>query len=389
MFESDDDFFDKNEVSGLSGSRPQVDQQFAPWHKPRKQWMRDKQWWKFLRDLLISRGYKDIGTIIYFGLPGGDLLDVEFFHDRLIGEAGQEGKSGLIHGFVGNKKDKETADSRMPLLLDKPNIHSLSRIDRFNFGSLHRANSESWSRLKELGPYHLVNLDFCDCVFKSETLNAMHLLMDYQLKRNHGIPWIFCLTTRVDRQGVNADLFDKLDVVLTGLDDDDVIDKIKECFDSACQIIDGGAGLSSDEICDQEFTELIQVCVVLWVVTYSLAHESSVKLVSSIKYRVRERNNFPDMLSFVFRLEKKDQAVADQTGVAGVADNAVEIPLDRKIQLKISAIAKLARSPDVDHILDQNVDLKRLYAEQMKELLGNCGWDVSNYYESVCPEIVG
>jgi len=388
MFDSDDSFFDKDQVAGLAKKENEEGPDFEPWHKPRKQWIRDKQWWGSLRRLLSgSNRYNDIGTLKYFGLPGGDLLDIEFIRDCLTKDHNQAGKSLLVHGIVNNKKDQESADSRMSSLLDQPNIHADSKIDRFNFGSLRTENSAGWSRVNAIGPYHFVNLDFCDCIFQNETLESIYRFMDFQLKRHHGIPWLFCITTRVDRGGVNEDLFQKLNNILTQLDQDDVLGRIKECFDEACEIIESKEGFSSEGVNDDVFSELVQICVVLWIVTYSLTHGSKIELTSSMKYRVHEGNEFPDMFSFVFRLEKKDRAAADVTGLVEDNGPVLEISLDRQIQLKVNAISKLSRSMDIDNYFEEKIDVQKEYANQMKALLSNCGWDVDRYMELVCPNL--
>jgi len=388
MFESDDSIFDKNEISGLSVVANENKEKFSPWHKPRKQWVRDKQWWGPLSRLLKKSPYKGITTLKYFGLPGADLLDVEYIKSCLSATDIQPSKSLLIHGFINNQKDKEYADSRMSILLDDSGIHADSQIDRFNFGSLSINKSASLDRVKAVGPYHFINLDFCNGIFKTETLESIYLLMDFQCKRQHGIPWLFCLTTRVDRDGVNEDLFGKLNHVLHSIDDDVVLGGIERCFNEVCKVIEEKILLSNELPADHIFAEIIQVCVVLWVVAYSLSHENKVELVSSAKYSVNQASPFPDMFSFVFRMKKTDHAIPDGTGLVGPRMNQTNMPLDAKIKLQIDALTKLAGSLDIDRHLEHHLDEKKACAEKTRDLLEKCGWDVSSYMKKMCPELM-
>src|SRR5712671_7392259 len=52
--------------------------QFLPWHRPRKQFVRNDQWCYFIAELIDE--VKEVGgTLTYFGLPGVDLLDIRYF----------------------------------------------------------------------------------------------------------------------------------------------------------------------------------------------------------------------------------------------------------------------------------------------------------------------
>jgi len=62
--------------------------------------------------------------------------------------------------------------------------------------------------LKECGPYHLVNLDFCGSVFPNtvassqEYYKALHQLLDYQFE-NQTSEWLLFVTTRVETSVAN------------------------------------------------------------------------------------------------------------------------------------------------------------------------------------------
>ena len=382
---------DVSKVAGVVSKSEAERRQFQAWHKPRKQWIREKQWWTPLKRL-ISNSYQNEPTLKYFGLPGGDLLDIEYIRRKLEEREtlknipSDESKNLLFHGLIDNKEDKERADSRLSMLLDYKNIHKESKVEKYNFGSLKSEKSASWLGLRQSGPYHFINLDFCNCVFKEETLDSIVALMDFQLKRLYGTPWLLCLTTRVDRAGVNSTLYLRLNNLLQSLSEDDIWEKISECFEEASKAIDANHALDTDAINETTFSELIQICLILWLVAYALDHNSSIELASSVNYSVHAGNNFPDMASLVFRLTKKDIQVADSTGLTSSQQSAGPISVSERLKFKIQAISKLNGAQNVDSILE-DIAVAKLYAEETKTLLSACGWDVSNYEATICPEL--
>lgn len=61
--------------------------QFYAWHRPRKQWVRVKQWQYWTNILLKTPAYKNINELQYFGFPGEDCLDI-----HVLGQNLPEGK---------------------------------------------------------------------------------------------------------------------------------------------------------------------------------------------------------------------------------------------------------------------------------------------------------
>src|SRR4051794_37136519 len=53
---------------------------FLPWHKPRKQYIRLKQWCAEVRKLIKLIRLTDGDVLRYLGFPGEDFLDVRTLH---------------------------------------------------------------------------------------------------------------------------------------------------------------------------------------------------------------------------------------------------------------------------------------------------------------------
>src|SRR5215469_1547520 len=58
---------------------------FKPWHRPRKQAVRQIQWGSEINWLLAHKSPDD-RSLRYLGLPGADLLDIRYFYSRFCSD---------------------------------------------------------------------------------------------------------------------------------------------------------------------------------------------------------------------------------------------------------------------------------------------------------------
>ncbi|WP_426143813.1 PP_RS20740 family protein [Pseudomonas sp. DWP3-1-2] len=383
FFGDDDGIFDIEEVAGgISSTTPSV-MVFKPWHKPRKQYVRDKQWW-FHLDFLIQRfgQYRDITTIKYFGLPGSDLLDVNFFSKKMLATEKFEAKRLLVHGFIDTEAEKERADIRLSELLDRPNVDRESKVEHYNFHALAKKGSLALKRVKQNGAYHLINLDFCDGVFKQETFDSMMALFTMQFNQMLDTPWLFFLTTRADKEGITQELLANLDRVFREQvsDDETFVAALEEYRREIYDLARGKKGFSDEPITKLELSEILQACFLYWVVRLTHANEARMNAVSVMKYNVHGGNDFPDMFSYVLRFTKQASVKADALGLAkSPTEVTVALSDEDKCSDKASAVKKLCTSLDVDELLVANANLYEEYAQDMKALLKESGWDVTTY----------
>lgn len=374
LFGSDTDFLNLDDITGKAPSS-EADVLEKPWYKPRKQYIRDVQWWNSFRRLTKECRYLRQKEIIrYFGLPGGDLLDVEHLRRKMANSNKYNTKRLKVHGFVNSTNDKAKAETRLAKLLDNNNVDPSSKIEMFDFLSVAKNNSVPWEKFVLLGPYEIVNLDFCNCAIKDEAFYAISKLIDNQCKRLHDQSWLFCLTTRIVRDGINSSVLQKLDNLLRQLENDenDVLDKIKECFDSARVAMEQELRINNPAITDVSLSELLIVCFVLWLVTYAMTCGAIPKLASSMKYTVDEGEPLPDMYSLVFTLRGQPTQELDTTGVVTditIRDDEANL-LAKTIETKVKIINRLAESRDIDAFLNENPGLMQQYQHDTHVLLG-------------------
>lgn len=385
LFGDDDGLFDLAEVAGsLEDSEVQ---EFEAWHKPRKQFVRCKQWWYHL-DFLLKRyeEYKSVETIKYFGLPGSDLLDVSYFSKQLLSSQEHSNKILFVHGFIDSVQGKQKADLRLSELLDRKNVHASSKVDNFNFHALAENNTLALERVRHNGAYHLINLDFCDGVFKRRTISSMMALLTYQFNNMSGIPWLFFLTTRADMDGIANDLMDDLDRIfkesLKG--DEAFVLAVQHHSERIHKLIIEQNSLRNQQITRAELSELLQACFLFWAISLMHANETRMEVVSTMKYKVHEGNNFPDMFSYVVRVTKNIIVKPDPLNLGqAVGLKPGEVTNAEKCQDKKQAAKKLHESLDIDDYLSTNPEELKHFTNEMKMLLKEAGWNVDKYEQQM------
>jgi hypothetical protein len=104
-------------------NRPLVELDFRPWHKPRKQLVREKQWGDEIDWLLRNKPAGDT-SLRYLGLPGPDLLDVRYIYDRFCRDSGRK------LTFLGFEKSARSSDPRGDALnVSLDEVRRLEHID--------------------------------------------------------------------------------------------------------------------------------------------------------------------------------------------------------------------------------------------------------------------
>jgi hypothetical protein len=378
LFETDDALFDVNEVTGVVTSS--LLKEFKPWHKPRKQFIREKQWLEQLLRLLGEARYKTVNTINYFGLPGGDLLDVNHLRKGMLNSSRAKSKKLGIHGFINSQPDYESALSTLTKLLDEENISPSSSIEKIHFEDLHKENSYAWNRIKEFGHYHFINLDFCNNVFQKETLGAIFYLLVYQLRVVAGLPWLLCVTTRLNKDSASTDVVESFQALLSEMDSNHRLEEnLTNCFSNAVKELKLVSKLADVENATS-FNELLQMCFVLWLIKETTDRDGDIQLKSSFKYSVDLHNRDFDMHSFVFYINPNKVVENDLLGLTEFTQPNGNIDFD---DVTKKALEKLSTTLDVDDILNKDTETLNHYAGEMMTLLAMCGYDVSVYKDKM------
>ncbi len=186
-----------------------------PWHRPRKQAIREWQWVK-LGKWLIERlkedeqlGLVSPAEIRLLTLPGRDYLDA-----RLLGAAANE--LGCTLTAVGFLAEDETspqsarASLRETQLIQAGTISDRSVTWRMPIERICKPTNPAYSNAMRFAPFHIVNFDACGSLatpkadHSSRLVDALYRIVEMQLSRAPH-RWLLFVTTSVRSADLNKD----------------------------------------------------------------------------------------------------------------------------------------------------------------------------------------
>ena len=370
MVPNDDDplIADENELA--EDSLPAVPEkavpieltQLFPWHRPRKQKVRQDQWVRLagaLIDHLTEQAQLQVRNIVlpdgtnhpappefrYLCLPGIDYLD-----GRLIGQKCNEKNCKLVLvGFLSEAENKEVlarAQLRQSALIQARYLHDTSTTIPRRFESICQVGSHSLSELKRRAPFHVVNIDACGSIapvradHAQRLIDAIFKIVELQLsKASHR--WLLFLTADVRSGDFDAATFDAIC--------DAIRANAAANNDFGAQTIDflkPDAATAEDAIIDAKandgrpFLNLFMLGFVKWLLHLAQQKQWSVKLKKSHCYSTREEGDHqPSMCSLAVEFNPPPPGLRDphnatrQAPAAGgnVDDPSMQIIAETKL----------------------------------------------------------
>ena len=351
---------------------------FLPWHRPRKQFVREKQWAEQIA-ALVTENVPETGLIKYLGLPGDDLLDLRHFHDTIC--ASKYLKIRFL-GFNRGIKPGAAHKAQLEVSLDEvkrlPNIDQMSELISDDLTSIAINNSVAWQKSSKMGPYDVINIDLCDGFakhslndFKETHYNTLHRLMSLQARRPG--PWLLLLTTRSDSDGVADDVFTRLKGVylenLAGCDG--FLAASGECFS-----VNDETELT--EYCNSSagFSNIFMTSLCKWVLKIGLEQNppSKVEIKNVFGYKVAREAASPDLMSIAIKVIPTFGTAPDPIGLANQVHEVID-----ECALASRILKRVNSQKDVDAILAGNHALMDEMLKATSDLLEQARYDISNY----------
>ncbi|MYA16707.1 MAG: hypothetical protein F4Z28_08045, partial [Gammaproteobacteria bacterium] len=177
-----------------------------PWHRPRKQFVRERQW-AYLVQRLVSyqlgkpgmNSPHDRPEVRYLNLPGVDYLDT-----RLIGKLCNDlGCQLTATGFLaGNERNPQIARAKVQEegLIESGLISDYSHTLPRRLEEVADLKSQTYRELERRGAFHIVNIDACGSVapptsdHSRRLIDAIYRLLEFQFT-SHASRWLLFLTT--------------------------------------------------------------------------------------------------------------------------------------------------------------------------------------------------
>lgn len=349
-----------------------AEQRPQPWHKPRKQWIRREQWsaqiGTLLDDLqLAGREFR------YLTLPGEHLFDVRHLHELF---AARRVKLKFL-GFDTSRKNLGVTVSEHEVR-SLPFVHGDSIILGDRFEAIGNQESTAFVTANQFVSFDAVNLDLCDSVASRKTepndssLNAILRLLDLQAQ-NRTEPWLLFVTTRTGRESVNRRVMSKLFQILhENVTRNDAFRKgLGNTGMFSADSIDGEVR-GNVKLVPQEFTNAFGVGFSKWLL--SLAQNAwTVQQMTAAGYRVFA-DEFPDMLSMVFRFDRLPVQVIDPHGIVTRKPppkrNVPTVP-----ELELGFLETFADLIDLDSLIHGDPDLREQLVQENADLMGRARFD--------------
>lgn len=362
---------------------------FLPWHRPRKQYVRDQQWKSQIEQLLGDLQLDD-RPLRYLGLPGVDLLDLRFFHNTIC-----EPKQVRLQflGFIRDANPKSSTHVELNISLDEVKKLSFIADDRSNvipddFKLIAKQTSKAWKETHKLGPYDIVNLDLCDGFAMEEPgkldvdhYSAMANLLGLQARNKD--PWLLFLTSRVGKDHIHdSTLKSLLDKYQQNLSD---YPGFKE--DSREHFGVGDIqGLMSAIKTEKGLTDIFLTSLCKWLLSNVLQQSppAKVELKSAIGYRVANSGGNEDLVSLALKFTPVCHPARDMLGLA--AHHGITMPSEGELAQRV--LRRVAKRKNADTELAGNSALHQEMADGMAQLLELARYDIRAFHSWVadgCP----
>ena len=306
-----------------------------PWHRPRKQFIREHQWAHFVRRLITKQlgqpGLQlphESPEVRYLTLPGIDYLDA-----RLIGELCNElGCELTATGFLaGDERNPHIARANMreDALIKSGYITDRSYTLPRPFEELADLNGQAFQQIKRRGPFHVVNVDACGSVapptadHARRLIDAIHRVLAFQFTYKSG-PWLLFLTTDAQPESVAPETVRDLwaTVESNASDDGDFRDEVLSIFGISGDH-DVASVRHSVSKAGQEFLKVFSLGFGKWALHLARKMHRRMKAHSAYCYSTTpEGDATPTMACLAFEFRPQSPVDPDPFGVARTGQQA-------------------------------------------------------------------
>jgi hypothetical protein len=386
---------------------------FLPWHRVRKEYIRRFQWNELTRrmvkrywrrqlhqpekewsledraeeeelkvpeDVLLQR------ALTCLVIPGDDLLDV-----RALWRDIQPYRCSLRYLGFNESQSSDNTHTRVHIsnnaMTSLPRVVRDSRVVQDRFEAIALEDSQAYRYLKEYGPYHVVNLDLCGSMFPNtakdpqEYYDALFRLLAYQFEHQK-MEWLLFITTMVEPAVIHAEGFRKL----CGPTSDnyqkhkDFAGRIDELIPAAFPA--GEATVDLSKVTEEQIVKLFGLALGKWLVALcqTAKPQWTVAMRRSYSYSVNQKKGAV-MLSLAFELKPNAAPPVDSSGMAKLELQPKRFPDERECAIKLAE--SVANIRNVDDELANNLELKAELLEAKARLLESAGYDRAAYLKWV------
>jgi len=386
--------------------------EFQPWHKVRKQFIRQKQWNDITEDMITgswaeyfgipkmttnpaasakptnpSSSFRTDRPLNCLVIPGDDLLDIRSLYSRV---APHECYIQYLGFNMSGGSDKVGTDLHIAnnAVTSLHGISKRSQVIHDRFEALGSTQPLALKYLRDFGPFQLVNLDFCGSICPSASLAhkayfaAIHRLLAYQFEKQT-LDWLLFVTTEVEPPAIDPSEFQILceKTKENCKENPEFLAKLKSVIpESAIDAASASVNIAS--LSDPQVIALFGVSIGKWMLDLCRQARPQWNLFmrSSFRYSINTEKR-ATMLSYAFEFKRLTVPPFDGGGVSALT-LPNKNPTDEKI-IAIKLIDKVASIKDVDEILRADNSLFESLKFEKMALLASADYDGAAYQEWV------
>lgn len=377
----------------IDHSAVSLKRKFLPWHKPRKQYIRNNQWNSVIVRLVDALDLKGKArSLEYLSLPGPDLLDVRALYSVCADKEVRIRFTGL------NAIAPDDKDATMDQLISLDELRGLQYIDPSSdvhpdhLERLSNKNSIAYQNvIKQAPTYDVINIDLCGSFLESPPkekqsnyYEALFELLRYQAD-NRTEDWLFFITTRTNKDMVHVETFERFVTVLEGIFDVDkvVYDKCHELgIFSKDVLVD--KRIDRSKVDAFSFNNLVSAGIGKWVLSALTAETPAYKskMLKLFGYNVLlDPAATCDMISFGFWCTKMPTKAVDAFGLAAGGANLSSEDAEVSVsKCRVSVIDSISKIVDVDVHLANDEAFEEALSSSVS-LMRSARYDVESYID--------
>ncbi|MBZ9725552.1 hypothetical protein LB554_16515 [Mesorhizobium sp. CO1-1-11] len=386
---SDDDFSEISLPPETTTPASPEPLRFAPWHKPRKQYVRNKQWLHHI-DAIVSKlgisNFVDGEPLRYMTLPGPDLLDI-----RMVAKFCSSKSIRLKYTGFCQSTDTEEKRLRQNVnefsLTHQEAVVSSSKVVRSRVQDVGIKDSEAAVEMMKGGPFDVINIDACEPLashnenVSGRLVDAIRSITEYQLRERRK-PWLLLLTTPIQADSISSSSLSALNgQVITNVRNDSAFaSELSDRFDNG---EDAEAFLSRlSKTTGDGLISVFSLGIAKWLI--HLAEQAKFKVIKLKGYSYsmfRQVPYDPNMVSLCFLFEPVQLSIQDTTGLT--ENNKVTASADNTLPIS-SHVRALRRAFEIENIdikLQNDTALYEALVVESKDLLKQVGYLVDDAEE--------
>ena len=355
-----------------------------PWHRPRKQLVRENQWIRLSRQLIKGERGRSRPSVQnrvetevrYLTLPGIDYIDV-----RQLADVCREFDCSLTTtGFhPGEERNPRVARAKLreKALIDAGHISHRSHTFARRFEDISDTGSDAYRDIKRRLPFDIVNVDACGPLAPSPAgharrlVEAVYRMVELQFQFMTG-RWLLFVTTDVRRESIARQTLDKFrSVIFKNADTNDNFRHVAGLLFGAGAVDIRAAVQAASERTDLVFLKLFSLGLAKWLLHLAREKMWDMETHDSYCYSTRPENDArPSMACLAFEFLPPAPGLEDPFAVVRVPP----APSPERGDTSVRAAEKVRDMADADERIASDSELRRRMTQILRECLEEAGY---------------